>query len=405
MLLEKFPDSSIREAVDGISYLISSSATQIATSEAGVSLWVKIWPIAVDATNARYQKDDNDLNSVVRGPEGQEPKDLDTLNTSAGRLIDVLLGACPTLDSGVAAFEPNSPARIMRDAAINASGRSGLIVRHRLIESLSYFFRADRDWTEEYLIKPLLADNSQAISLWRAAGRGRLSRDVLKRIGSAMVDRAIDPRIGRETRQSLVFSLVVDALHALHRREKSAVEFAKIQQMIRSLDDEVRAHAANTIQQFVHEISAKNSSRAAPPTAGNVFRMAAKPFLHDVWPQERSLTTPGVSRALADLPATSRDAFAEAVDSIERFLVPFECWSMLDYGLFGEEDGDQKLTRVITSQNADAFVRLLDLTIGAAENSIIPFDLASALDHVQKVAPHLTVTQAFRRLATAARRA
>ena len=32
--------------------------------------------------------------------------------------------------------------------------------------------------------------------------------------------------------------------------------------------------------------------------------------------------TPGVSGAFADLPATSGEAFAEAVDRIERFLVP-----------------------------------------------------------------------------------
>ena len=69
-----------------------------------------------------------------------------------------------------------------------------------------------------------------------------------------------------------------------------------------------------------------------------IFRAAAKPFLQHVWPKERSLATPGIAKAFADLPATSGSAFAEAVDAIERFLVPFDCWSPLDYRLYGDEN-------------------------------------------------------------------
>jgi hypothetical protein len=114
--------------------------------------------------------------------------------------------------------------------------------------------------------------------------------------------------------------------------------------------------------------------------------------------------TPGVSRALADLPITTREAFAEAVDTIERFLVPFECWSMIEYGLYGEEDGEPKLSSIDNPTKADAFLRLLDLTIGTAEGSVIPYDLPDALDQVRRIAPNLSENQVFRRLATAARR-
>ena len=93
---------------------------------------------------------------------------------------------------------------------------------------------------------------------------------------------------------------------------------------------------------FVQQVSAGPARDGEPPSAATLFRSTAAPFLREVWPQGRSLATPGVSKAFADLPATSREAFSEAADAIERLLVPFECWSMLDYGLYGGRGEHQK---------------------------------------------------------------
>ena len=201
-----------------------------------------------------------------------------------------------------------------------------------------------------------------------------------------------------------MFSLIIECLHAFREQREPAVPYARIQQMIRSLDDEVRAYGAEAVQRFVRDVSASREGEPAPPSPEQLFRSAAVPFLQRVWPQERSLATPGVSRALAALPATAQEAFAEAVGAIERFLVPFECWSIIDYGLYGEQDGMPRLSSIDDHVKAAAFLRLLDLTIGTAEGSVIPYDLADALDQVRRVAPHLAEKQLCRRLATAARR-
>jgi hypothetical protein len=179
---------------------------------------------------------------------------------------------------------------------------------------------------------------------------------------------------------------------------------AKIQQMIRSIDDEVRAFGAGAIQRFLQESSARVEGHPIPPSREELFRSAAKPFLQQVWPQERSLSTPGVSKALADLPVTAGGEFVETVNTIERFLVPFDCWAMHDYGFYGEEDRDAKLSKIDTEEKAAALLVLLDRTIGDTETSVVPIDLGDALDQVRKVAPTQVETQIFRRLATAARR-
>jgi len=228
---------------------------------------------------------------------------------------------------------------------------------------------------------------------------------VLRIIGDEMTERALKRELGRETRQSLVFSLMIECPWAFQQRREPAVAYSRVQQMIRSLDDEVRSYAADAIQRFVASVSASPEGIKQALTPETLYRDSAAPLLERVWPQERSLTTPGVARALAQLPAAARGAFAPAVAVVERFLVPFDCWSMLDYGLYGDEDGEPKLSMIDDEEKAAAFVRLLDHTIGTSEGAIVPYDLGNALDQIQRVSPALVDSPAFRRLAAAARRA
>jgi hypothetical protein len=402
-LIDKLPEATVRQAIDGVSHWLSEWKRQVVVLPEGLIVWLKLWPIAVEVTNAQQPVEEEvHLNTVAQSSDDSEQMDLDTLNTPAGELVGVFLAACPELRGNDRPFDVDSAPRKMRDAIITTIGRSGLIARHRMIEFLPYFLRADPDWTREYLITPLIADNSETIALWRAVARQTRFTDVLKIIGDQMADRATDRRLGRETQRSLVFSLVIECLHAFREQREPAVPFARIQQMIRSIDDEIRTYGAEAIQHFIL-VSASHEEGQARWSPEQLFRSAAAPFLLQVWPQERSLATPGVSQAIADLPATAQGAFAEAVDAIERFLVPFDCWSMLDYGLSGKEDDRPNLSTIDNHEKAAAFLRLLDLTIRTSEGSVIPYDLADALDQIRKIAPNIAENQAFRRLATAAR--
>jgi hypothetical protein len=406
-LLEKVPEATIRQAIEGIAQWISTWQSFAGKLPGGLAVWQRLWPLAVEATDAAQLAEANlDLNLVVRPSGDREPMDLDTLNTPAGKLVGMFLQACPKIDGKENPFAHDSVARTMRDTIVAARGRTGLIVRHRLIEAeaLHYFLLADPDWTEQRLIGALLKDDTDALSLWRGLARRTQFVDVLKVIGVAMVARARDSRLGRETRSSLVSSLVVECLHALNQNRAPVVAYVAVQQMIRALDDEVRAHAAGVIQQFVREMSAPKEAREAGPAPEDLFHRAAAPFLRDIWPQERSLSTPGVSKALADLPVTSRGAFVPAVGAIQRFLVPFDTWSLLDYGLLDHEDGEPKLSAIDDAEKAAALLRLLGCTIGTAPSAVIPHDLGNALTQIEKVAPRLVQDPTYRRLATAARR-
>ncbi|AOO81548.1 hypothetical protein [Bosea vaviloviae] len=413
-LLSQLSDASFSNAIEGICAWLDAWKKHAVKLPLALPIWLRLWPIAVEVTNLRPERTEDEDLSVFRNDERDELDQIasEALNTPAGKLVGVFFAACPSLSPEAQAFHAGSMERQMRDIVIAAEGRSGLIAKHRLIEALPYFLRADPDWAKEHLIAPLLKDDGAALALWRAVARRTHFTKVLGSIGAAMAERANDPRLGRDTRRRLVFSLVVESLHAFREGRAPAVPNQRIQQMLRTLDDEVRASAANAIQQFVREFSAKAATNAPedgeeqeePASAAALFRAAAAPFLREVWPQERSLATPGVSSALADLPATAGEAFAEAVDAIARFLVPFECWSMVDYGLYGDEGKAKKLAVINDEAKARALLKLLDLTVGNSEGAVIPHDLTDALDQISKVDPGLSTTATCRRLATAARR-
>jgi hypothetical protein len=404
-LLAKLSESTIGKCIEGVAHWLSVWRKQVVALQDGPAVWHMVWPIAVEATNEKAPAEDPvDLQVVMPSEKSIQRMDIDTLNTPAGKLVEVFLAGCPRIEGSDRPFATDGALAAMRDKIIGATGRAGLIAKHRLVEGVAYFLRADPNWTEHHLIHPLTTDDVEALALWHAIGRHTQFTEVLQVIGGPMTERAVDMRGDRETRRSLVFSLIVECLHALKDNREPAVPYPRIQQMIRSLDDEVRAYGASAVKRFVRDISARTADVEVAPAPEEVFRSAAKPFLQGVWPQERSLSTPGVSRALAELPAVAREAFVEAVDVVDRFLVPFECWSMLEYGLYGEEDGEPKLSNIDNEEKAAAFLRLLDHTIGNAEGAVIPLDLGDALDQIHRVAPTLRDSPLFRRLAAAARR-
>ncbi|NOX40681.1 MAG: hypothetical protein GXP05_09245 [Alphaproteobacteria bacterium] len=405
-LMEKLSDETLTAAIKGVCEWLDTWKEQVVSSPSGLANWLRIWPIAVKATNTMQTGEAVPVISVLPpDPDaGEKSMTGKSFSTPVGNLVSVFLAACQSTATNTPTFAAGSAPLQMREKAIRSVGFSGIIVRHRLIERLENFLKDDPDWTRIYLIAPLQKFDEESLFLWQAVAYHTRFYLVLLEIGPTMPDRAADRRLSRRTRRSLASSLVVESLHAFRDGREPAVPHARVGQMLRSLDGEVRADAAKMIRRFVSDLSEKQTEKLKAASAAELFRSAALPFLEQVWPQERSLSAPGVASALADLPVASGEAFVEAVDAIERFLVPFDCWSMNDYGLYGDEDGTPKLAQIETEDKAVAFLKLLDITIGNSENSVIPNGLPSALDQIRSVVPNIEQDRRFKRLATAARR-
>ena len=400
-LVRQLSLGTIQQAIQGVSEWFNAWSQVVVGVDGWEETWLRVWPAAVSATNAYYKDDDEgNLSVVVSGGGPDAPMDLDVVNTEAGHLVGVFLQACPTLESDERnPFEKNVELGRVRDELVRAQGQALLIARHRLTAALHYFVRADEAWAKANLVDPLVADSANTPALWRAVSSRVLRRDVLKLIGRHVAERATDRELDGDTRRRLLRSLVGEALGAFLEHREPAVEHARLHQVLRLVEDEMRSSAAHVVVDFIEQVGDMQGRNA-----GDVFLTAGSRFLEEVWPRDRSLVTPGVAKAFAELPAASGEAFAAAVDAVMSLLVPFDCYMLMDFGFGTARTEGEGLELIGDQAKARAFLNLLDVTVGSDEDATVPYDLSDALAHVESIDRRLAESRQFRRLATAARR-
>jgi len=397
-LIEGLPDEIVRYAIEGIADWIRKWRYIMVGLRSWSRPWLRVWPVAVDSTNSHYGPEDiGNLSVLVRGSEDE---DLDAYNTPAADLVGVFLQACGRATNASRPFRSGTNLRRARDAIQSCDGQSLLIARHRLIEQLPYFLQADERWAKRHLIAPLRVDEPGQAALWRAVSRRPLRSRVLEVIGHEIVTQVTNANLGTRIRNGLVFSVVAECLNALRVARRPAIPYTEVQQMLRLVDDDVRAHAAETVVRFVVEASGDSASSSA-----DAFTSAAIPFLDKVWPQDRNLATPGVSRAFAEVPLRAGDLFVEAVTAIRHLLVPFDCYSIMEYG-FGRDDTSGALTleAINTEGKAEALLDLLIRTVPTHESATVPLELSEALARIRAVKPAMAELPEFRRLEALSRR-
>ena len=405
-LLSNLPDASISKAISGIAWWLAACGRQVVASTCAEAIWTKIWPLAVDATNDAHasRSDEDFVFDTAIEQETEEHKEIDTRNNPAGRFVDLFETFWSAhVERGAPPFGGKSAPRRLRNSLFEADGHAGLVVRCRLAAQLNLLLRDDEAWTKENLVPLLEGNDDPSLQLWTALGRRRLFRRAIMALGDRILERAVDHRLGRTVRSNLVFSVVVEFLHSLKDDNAPAIQRPRLQHFLRSPDDELRSTAIHALDRFMKDVPKRDDDdERLHPEA--IFDRVANPFLTQVWPQERALASPGVAKGLAELPAACGERFAEAASVVERFLVPFDCWSLLDYGLYGEDgDGRSRLEMIDTASKAKALLSLLGRTIGSGDDAIIPRELGDALEQIARIDPVLEKDPTFRRLTVAAR--
>ena len=97
--------------------------------------------------------------------------------------------------------------------------------------------------------------------------------------------------------------------------------------------------------------------------------------------------------------------FAEALTTIRHLLVPFDCYSIMEYGFGrGEPSRAPTLEAINSESKAEALLNLLDRTVPVHEAATVPMELSEALAQIRAVKPALAESPQFRRLEGASRR-
>jgi hypothetical protein len=398
-LLSSLPDHALPALVDGLSGWMAEWAETLKTDPAFAALWLRAWPAAVETTNKRAPPEEDEIGELLGERESDRGERLATaaLNTAAGVMMTTFLRMCPNLKDVPHPFA-GDPLRRMREAAVRVAGPARLQVLHRFLSSLEYMRRADEEWTDRNLLDPLNKADAADVEIWDAVSRNPVLRyDTMRRIGKRMADVAHSDALPADARARLGERVVYRVLLDKNDSKEPSVPDEIVQQMLRLGTDRLRAASGRIIGVFVESEDRKSSPEER-------FRNVVKPFLESVWPKERTLASRSLSNALAELPAKSGAAFAEAVDAIERFLTPFDCWSLHDYGLYGHDVDGKKLREVNDTKEAAALLKLLDTTIGSEERAIHPLDLDRALVAIREADPKLVRDTRYARLSALVRR-
>jgi hypothetical protein len=160
--------------------------------------------------------------------------------------------------------------------------------------------------------------------------------------------------------------------------------------MIRMADTSVRNHCGYAIWQYIETANDEEKETSYK---------AIENFMKKFWPVERYLLTESLSEYFANIPACSGQRFADAVEMIAPFILPFDCYSLGDLGFTVSLDDHPKFKETVnTPKNAEAFLKLLDLAIRKDGRVILPYNLNEVLDHLKTIEPKLSRRGEFVRL-------
>lgn len=380
-----------RVAHRGLSAWLYKWTDQIKTERKFFDVWLSLWSAASSEYNSRKVSKNADNHS--------EDFENWMITTAIWDLTTVFVKLCPDLKDKPKPFQ-SGILRKMRNALDASDGEVREISDYILLRSISYYFSADKKWTKVRLVSVLLEEEND--SSWEGLSRTNfLSPAILNILGEKLVDKATDDNLRRDVRKNFAARLIIDVIHAYREDEDTSVPSGLVTRMLRKTDDEVRIHAADQLVRFFRYWTGKSVNEEPPASkvwSPEKFWMdVINPILIKVWPKDAYLITPGMSDAFANLPVLSGDCFSSAVDEIDKYLMPFNCWAMHDFG-FDFQRKDKLIDVVTDSEKAKALLKLLDRSIGTDEDAVVPYDLSAALEHIAVIDNKLIKLPSFKRL-------
>lgn len=235
----------------------------------------------------------------------------DALNAPAGKLASLLMKdpATKGLDAGQG-FPEAWTKKVEQLLALPGDMR-----RHALVMfgfQITWLFTIAPDWTEQHLL-PVVddeADDGDALwdgILWAARAP---SRELFERLKPGLLARAMSSSRRRAEANVIGgFLLVGWGGDASADPPEQLVSNAELREILVECDDDLRSQILWHLEHWSADLEGR-------------WRARLVPFLTDVWPNHRSVRTPGLSTRLVDLAMASDDLFPQVVDAILPRLVP-----------------------------------------------------------------------------------
>ena len=293
-LMNRFSDATVEAALDGICHWLCMWSEHVIGSELGRQLWLRVWPFAVEATNATQTSDDKTFSdpTIQTGDEERTRREIDAFHLPAGKLLRVFLELFRFTDKVRNPFSEASLLTQMRDCAIAAPGRSGLIAHCQFTQRLSDFLQTDPVWARRRLVEPLLNDDQESVLLWRAVASTWIDSEALKIIGNQAFKRVLDDRLGNNARKGLISCLVDEGLAAFQDGRDSSVPLS-LSYLKRCVPSTIGFEKKRPLRSDCFKTTHTRAAKGRTRSANRFVRSSS-----------RSLSVSGRRRDLSRLPAS-----------------------------------------------------------------------------------------------------
>lgn len=257
------------------------------------------------------------------------------------------------------------------DVQIDRFRHGRVLLGSRLIA----LFRADRQWTEQYML-PLLSWNNplEAQAVWEGFfWSPRLYQPLLIAFKSEFLDSANHYAYLGEHRQQFAAFLTYAALES---PEGYTVD--EFRSAIGALPQDGLEESAQALSQAIE---------GAADQSEEYWRNRLQPFWQLIWPKSRDLINPRIAESLARLAIAARGEFPSAFNAVKAWLRPIENADYIvhllhESGLCGRFPAETLL--------------LLDAVI--ADQPWVPPELEQSLDEIGQTAPSLARDTKYQRL-------
>ncbi len=404
-LVKTIDQSGLIRSIGGISDWFEQKSGFKLSKRADYDIWISLWGPAVESTNKQHAKRVRSEVYLIGANESRP--EIDTINGPVAKLVELFIRSCPKIGPGKNPFSRRTRLREMRDLIIDAKGHAGAICRIKLIEYIGYFMEADSDWTNEKLISELKIDKEFSLDLWVGISRTSFTDKFLEKAGEDLLKACRVSRLGREHRRNLIYKIVWHCLFAFRGDREPSIDTSRVMQMIRSLGDDVRRYPIDALVKFFRDLTAAEKLTSKDDDLrfrAKLYDQVSERFFSRIWPRELSYNTKEISAAISCYPAETGFRFSNAVSEISQLVIPFDCWAVHDFGFFDEDTQVPSLSQIVKKSDAKSLLTMLNLGVGKSVDSIVPYDLDTALVKIVEVSPDLEQDPRFVRLKIAARK-
>jgi len=355
--------SLIAEMSDRLSYWLDYAETAFPNFEGSDELWLKLLPTATEHS-AGISTDESDLTGAA-------------LNEPLGHLVSLFLRRCPRLPNDEAEL-PEQFTTPLKDLL----GRPREIMANRMAIHMRYFWVADRDWLELFVIKPMTIGGRDGARLWEAFTKyGQVPQpEIWSILEPLAMRRLVSGELSPEARRRLGEMAI--AVWAWSKKPPSsyALRAADLRSVLELADNDLRSHVAWYFQHML------DSSRQRGVNTDAAWSILGKSFFDEIWPLEPELQSSQSSNHFASVPAKAGEQhFVEAIETILPYMRPFEVWSICTEFWPGEDNS--KMLGIV-ERHPEETLKLLSASVDLTKPRPI-YELSEVLDRIIAGSPSL----------------